>query len=135
MKKQIIVLLMMMTGLISIANAANSSALSKDSIGDKFIGVWDMVFKDLPDGDWECQLVLKNVDGELKGELTSQEVINKYGKGIEVYDLEIDGEELSCMYTAEGYDVSIVVEMVDEKTLEGYMMDMFEVFATKSDKK
>jgi len=135
MKKQIIVLLVMMSGLVSFANAANSITTSTDSVGDKFIGVWDMVFKDLPDGDWECQFILKNVDGELKGELTSQEVINKYGKSIEVYDLEIDGEELSCMYTAEGYDVSIVVEMVDDKTLEGYMMDMFEVLATKSEKK
>jgi len=132
MKKQIIVLLVMMSGFISFANAGNINSLTTDSLNEKFLGTWDMIWKDLPDGDVECQLVLTNVDGKLHGELTSEGIVNKYGQSLKLYDVEIDGKELSFMYTAEGYDISIAVEMTDENELEGYMMDMFEVFATKS---
>lgn len=132
MKKLIIGLMVMMTCLMSNANTKSIAINSQDSVENKFLGKWDMLWKDLPDGDMECQLILTNENGKLKGTLTSTDIVNKYGKGIDLYDIDIDKKELSFMYTAEGYDVSIVVEMVDENSLEGYMMDMFEIFASRA---
>jgi len=132
MKKQIIVLLLMVTGFFSFANDAKVNSTAIDSAANKFLGVWDMVWRDLPDGDMNCQLVLKNVDGKLQGEIDSEEIKAKYGESINIYDIEIDGEELSFMYTAEGYDVSIIVELVEGNKFEGYMMDMFEVAGVKA---
>jgi len=101
----------------------------------KFLGLWDLLMKDLPDGDMTMQMEMKIEDGKLTGAFVGEEVMAQMGEPLKLYDIEVDGDELSFMYTAQGYDVSIVVELESEKMFSGFMMDMFEVEGTKVEAK
>ncbi|TLX78149.1 hypothetical protein E9993_00255 [Labilibacter sediminis] len=121
-------MILTMALLIGVASFANQSASETEQ---KFVGKWNMLWKDLPDGDLETILELKIVDDKLVGEITGDNVIEQMGEPIKLYDIEVDGEELSFMYTSQGYDVSIVVELESDTSFSGFMMDMFEVEGDK----
>jgi len=129
MRKLMVVMVALLIGVASFANQNASE------VGEKFVGEWKMLWKDLPDGDMESILELKIVDDQLTGVIKGDSVIESTGEPIELYDVEVDGEELSFMYTSQGYDVSIVVELESDKKFSGFMMDMFEVIGDKVEKK
>ena len=92
---------------------------------NKFIGQWDMVIKDTPNGDSECLFIVKEVEGKLN-------VILKFPKmDIEGFNVEVDGTEMNFMFSSKGNDLSVFLEVIDDDTLEGFVHDMFETIAIR----
>lgn len=113
--------------LIAIAVLTLSLSLFvKSEINEnKFIGQWDMVIKDTPNGDSKCIFIVKEVEGELK-------VILRYPKmDIAGFNIEVEGTEMNFMFSNQGNDLTVFLELIDDDNLEGWVHDMFLTIAVR----
>ena len=121
MKKLSVTLFVLLFGL------SMSSVASQNT--DEFVGKWDLMVRDLPDGDTGMTLIIELEEEKLGGKLLGAD-----GEEFPIYDVEVDGKELMFMYDARGYNVTMSLELIEEGKCEGYMMDMFLVEGEKEKK-
>ena len=97
-----------------------------------FLGKWDMLVKSLPQGDTHMHLVFEmKKDDAGKEELIGH--IEKTSESDEIVfsKVETEAEKITFYFTAQGYDINVVLTKKDEDTAEGTLFNMFEAVAKR----
>lgn len=106
--------------LLVIAFQINAQAKE----GDFFIGKWKVLVEGTPQGDATMIITFeRNEKGEIVG-------TNSDEKGetpaINFNRVEVSEESITAYWVAQGYDVYLFLEKINEKEVEGSLMDMFD---------
>jgi hypothetical protein len=89
---------------------------------DYFQGKWSLLVKGLPDGDTRMIFVLDKKDSSLAGV-----VQDSTGKEIAKLDkVELKDTTITVYFTAQGYDVNVIMNKKDEDHVYGSLMSMFD---------
>jgi hypothetical protein len=87
-----------------------------------FEGTWSILLKGLPDGDTKMTFVL-----EKKGDSLAGVVQDSTGKEISKIDkVDLKDTTATVYFTAQGYDVNLVMNKKDDDHVTGNLMGMFE---------
>jgi len=89
---------------------------------DYFEGKWSVLLKALPDGDTKMFFVLERKDTTMAGV-----VQDSTGKEIAKIDkVELKDTTVTIYFTAQGYDVNLVMNRKDDDHTTGSLMGMFD---------
>ena len=89
---------------------------------DYFAGKWSLLVKALPQGDTKMFFVLEKKDTTMTGV-----VQDSTGKDISKIDkVDLSDTTATVYFTAQGYDVNVVMNKKDDDHITGSMMGMFE---------
>ena len=95
---------------------------AQTSGADYFAGKWKVLLKGLPDGDTRMFIVLEKKDTTMTGE-----VQDSTGNQIAKIDKIVMNDTTATVYfTAQGYDVNLVMNKKDDDHIKGSLMGMFE---------
>ncbi len=94
---------------------------------DFFVGNWDVVFIGTPQGDAQMVAEISRDNGDLQGILVSEE----NAEPIPITEIIEDGDQLTLYFSAQGYDVNVVLKKVDVNNLKGSLMNMFDATASR----
>ncbi|MGR3810881.1 hypothetical protein [Jiulongibacter sp. NS-SX5] len=111
--------------LLTLLSFSMLTAMGQDQAGF-FDGSWKMVIYGTPQGDLEMTADFTRENDELTGSL-----INEDGSVIDMTRVDEGDESVEFDFSAEGYDLTLVLEKVDENNLEGTLMNMFDVEAER----
>jgi hypothetical protein len=110
----------LVAGLLMVFSALTVNAQSPE---DYFVGKWDIIVEGAPDGDMNMRVVVERKDGKLAGYIS--------GIGEENVDFsQIDekkNQSITAYFEANGYEVYLFLEKKDADSVEGSMMDMFDI--------
>ena len=120
--KKIIGVLLFAFAIIFAVNSVNAQEKSGDNF---FIGKWKLMGYDLPQGDTEMIFTIEMKDGKLVGQMGSGDEVIPFTK------IEINENEMTVYYNAQGFEVYTNLEKVDEDKVEGSIMDMFDIDGTR----
>jgi len=96
---------------------------------DFFVGKWECLTVGTPGGDGKSTIVLKrNADGKLTGALYS---VTSTGNENPFSRVDEKAKSVTVYFKANGYDVYIYLEKVDDNNLTGSTMDMFDTTAKR----
>jgi hypothetical protein len=99
---------------------------------DYFAGKWNMLVKGLPNGDTKMLVILDKKDTTMTGVIQDSvgTEISKFSK------VELKEKEVTVYFTAQGYDVYLLMTKKDDDHVTGSMMGMFDAegIRAKSDK-
>lgn len=108
---------------------ASVTVKAQDKKADFFVGKWDCLTVGTPGGDGKSTIVLKrNADGKLTGALYS---VTSTGNENPFSRVDEKEKSVTVYFKANGYDVYIYLEKVDDNHLTGSTMDMFDTTATR----
>ncbi|GAA3993591.1 hypothetical protein [Mucilaginibacter dorajii] len=93
-----------------------------------FIGKWDVLVKGLPQGDTHMKFNIADSAGHLKGALLDTSAAHK---DIPLTKIEQDGDKITLYFTAQGYDVSLLLAKKDDDHATGSLMSMFDANAIR----
>ncbi|WP_310586688.1 ThuA domain-containing protein [Marinilongibacter aquaticus] len=104
--------------------------VAKRASNDPFVGKWDTQFLDTPNGDAELLMELVRENGDLKGTMTP-----KTGgtEAIILDKIEEGTGHLTLYFEAQGYNLEVQLDQVDEDHLQGTLMGQFEVKASRAE--
>lgn len=108
--------------------AAFSGSSQTTTPADFFAGKWDILVKGTPNGDAKFSTNLIRENGKLVGKLTTTEA---GAEPIPITEIEEAGDKVSIFFTAQGYDLELALSKVDDDTLNGTLMNMFEASAKR----
>jgi hypothetical protein len=127
MKKSIVFI----SGLIIIFLLSGAMAEAQTG-ADYFAGKWNMLVKGLPNGDTKMLVILDKKDTTMTGVIQDSvgTEISKFSK------VELKENEVTVYFTAQGYDVYLLMTKKDDDHVTGSMMGMFDAegVRAKSDK-
>ena len=97
-----------------------------------FVGKWDVLLKGLPQGDAHIKFNFADSVGHLKGFL----IDTASQKQVPVTNIEQEKDKITVYFTAQGYDVYLLMTKKDDDHVTGSMMGMFDAegVRAKSDK-
>jgi len=116
MKKTAIIL----TGII-LLGVLNAGAQSKAG-ADYFAGKWSVLFKGTPNGDARMVFLLEQKNDSIAGvaQDTTGAEISK------LTDVALKDNEITFSFTAQGYNVNLLLTRKDEDHVTGSLMNMFD---------
>jgi hypothetical protein len=126
MKKITLVNLM---AVILIAIAAKVNAQTQTNY---FIGKWDVLVKGLPQGDTHMKFNIADSAGTMKGVLLDTTAAHK---DTPLTKIEPDGDKITLYFSAQGYDVSLLLAKKDDDHAAGSLMGMFDANAIRMKEK
>jgi hypothetical protein len=85
---------------------------------DYFAGKWNVLVKGLPNGDTKMFLVLQKGDTTMTGAVQDS-TGNEISK---ISQVDLKDNEVTVYFTAQGYDVNMVLGKKDEDHVKGSMM-------------
>jgi hypothetical protein len=94
---------------------------------DFYTGKWEMLVIGTPNGDSKMIVTLKREEGKLRGNLKpldSEDYIN-------ITEIEEGQDKVTLYFTAQGYDVNVVLTKVDADNMKGSLMNMFDTSAKR----
>jgi hypothetical protein len=110
----------LLTGLLFLLFTLTVKA--QTSGADYFAGKWSVLVKSLPQGDTKMFFVLEKKDTTMTGV-----VQDSTGNQIAKLDkMELNGTSITVYFTAQGYDVNLVMNKKDEDHITGSLMGMFD---------
>jgi hypothetical protein len=109
--------------LIVIAAKVNAQAQT-----NYFIGKWDVLVKGLPQGDTHMKFNVADSAGHMKGALLDTTAAHK---DIPMTKIEQDGDKITLYFSAQGYDVSLLLAKKDDDHATGSLMGMFDANAIR----
>jgi len=111
----------LLVGLFLLSLSFNSIAQAKTG-ADYFVGTWNVLVKGTPNGDSKMILVLEKKDDKITGVVqdTTGTEISK------ISNAELKENELTVYFTAQGYDVNLVMDKKDDDHVTGSLMGMFD---------
>lgn len=108
-------------GIFALLLSFHVNAQSKTG-ADYFAGKWSVLVKGLPDGDTKMIFVLEKKDTAMIGA-----VQDSTGKEIAKIDkVDLKDTTATVYFTAQGYDVNLVMNKKDEDHITGNLMGMFD---------
>ncbi|WP_217604855.1 hypothetical protein [Chitinophaga sp. GbtcB8] len=116
MKKTAIIL----TGIL-LLGVLNAGAQSKAG-ADYFAGKWSVLFKGTPNGDARMLFLLEQKNDSIAGvaQDTTGAEISK------LTDVTLKDNEIAFSFTAQGYNVNLLLTRKDEDHVTGSLMNMFD---------
>lgn len=125
MKKVSLVLVLLFLG---VAFKGFSQA-AKAPVTDFFAGKWEVLVVGTPNGDAKLVTNLVRKDGKLTGELVDPTGSNP--EAIALTDVVDEADKITLYFTAQGTDVNVELEKVDDNNLKGSLMGMFDASAKR----
>jgi hypothetical protein len=101
--------------------SVNSNCQTKSG-SDFFSGKWSVLVKGTPSGDAKMIVVLEKKDSTMTG-------VVQDSTGVEISKIsssELSENQVTVYFTAEGYDINLLMERKDEDHVKGSLMGMFE---------
>jgi hypothetical protein len=96
-------------------------AQSKSGV-DYFKGKWSVLIKDTPGGDTRMMVLLENRNDSLAGVIQ-----DSTGKELsKISKIQLTDTSATIFFTAQGYDVDLVMNKKDNDHITGSMMSMFD---------
>ncbi|SEM00799.1 hypothetical protein SAMN04488505_103119 [Chitinophaga rupis] len=116
MKKTAIIV----TGIL-LLGVLNAGAQSKAG-ADYFAGKWSVLFKGTPNGDARMLFLLEQKNDSIAGvaQDTTGAEISK------LTDVTLKDNEIAFSFTAQGYNVNLLLTRKDEDHVTGSLMNMFD---------
>ncbi|MCC5941214.1 MAG: hypothetical protein JJU37_06685 [Balneolaceae bacterium] len=109
--------------LITSAAFAQSEAAGEDY----FIGKWDVLVQGTPNGDAAMIFNLQRDEDQLAGYISGEDETETIP-----FDRIAETEEsITVYFFAEGHNVNITLNIVDENSMTGHLMGMFNSSATR----
>jgi hypothetical protein len=124
MKKATLVSLM---AVILVVVAAKVNAQT-----NYFIGKWNVLVKGLPQGDAHMTFNIADSAGHMKGALLDTSAAHK---DIPLTKIEQDGDKITLYFSAQGYDVNLLLAKKDDDHATGSLMGMFDADAVRMKEK
>ena len=112
---------LLLPGFFLLLLSFSGHAQTKDS-ADYFVGQWIVFLKGLPAGDSKMFVNLEKKDTTLTGTILDSTKIEV----AKISKVEIKGNAATVYFTAQGYDVYLLMEKKDEDHVTGNMLNMFE---------
>ncbi len=109
------------TGLFFLLLSFNVHAQTKVG-ADYFAGKWNVLLKGLPQGDTKMFVVLDKTDTTMAG-LIQDSTGNEVSK---ISKAELTDSSVTIYFTAQGYDVNLLMAKKDDDHITGSMMSMFD---------
>ncbi len=108
---------------LGIAASADSSAAKESTTAaDYFPGKWQVTVFGTPNGDAKMMIILQKKDGKLGGS-----VQDSTGKEISpLTQADLQDKSITLGFTAQGYDVTLTLQPVDQDNVTGSLMGMFD---------
>lgn len=118
-----------LAGILFLCLSITAGAQSKTGV-DYFTGKWNVLLKGLPDGDTRMVFVLENTNDKLTGVVqdTTGNEISKLSA------VDVKDASATLYFSAQGYDLILVLNKKDEDNVTGTFMDMFEAEGTRVNK-
>lgn len=108
-------------GLFLLLLSIGSQAQSKTGL-DYFQGKWNVLLKGLPDGDTKMFFIIEKKDTAVSGV-----VQDSTGKEVaKISKVELTDSTATVYFTAQGYDVNLVMTKKDDDHIKGSLMGMFD---------
>ncbi len=133
MKKASIVFIVLFFSVLASGfaqTAVSTTPVTTAPATDFFAGKWEVVFIGTPQGDAKLIASFTRKDGKLEGEL--KDPTNDKAEAIPVTSIDESASKLSFGFSAQGYDLTVELEKVDDDNLKGMMMNMFETKAVRA---
>jgi hypothetical protein len=111
--------------LILVVTAAKVSAQTQTNY---FIGKWDVLVKGLPQGDTHMKFNIADSAGHMKGVLVDTTAAHK---DIPLTKIEQEGDKITLYFSAQGYDVNLLLAKKDDDHATGSLMGMFDANAIR----
>ncbi|HVX51979.1 MAG TPA: hypothetical protein VHB48_17595 [Chitinophagaceae bacterium] len=103
--------------------ALSATQVKSQSNADYFTGSWNILLKGTPNGDVKMIFKLDKVNDSLTG-------IVQDSTGAQISDMskiEKDENGITVYFTAQGYDVNVMLAKKDDDHVTGSLMNMFDV--------
>jgi hypothetical protein len=115
MKKLSLIFSIVLCTFLSITAKAQTAT-------DYFPGKWNVVIMGTPQGDAKMTFLIERKDGKLTGAVqdTTGAEISKLSK------VEEKDKTITAYFTAQNYDVSLVLEPIDDDHVKGNLLGMFD---------
>ncbi|HWV74089.1 MAG TPA: hypothetical protein VN040_20365 [Pseudosphingobacterium sp.] len=110
-----------MTGIFLMLLNIDVKAQQQDST-DYFVGKWKVLVKGTPNGDATMVFVLDKAAESLTG-VVQDTVGTEISK---ISNVELAGNAVTLYFTAQGYDVNLLMKKEDEDNVTGSLMGMFD---------
>jgi hypothetical protein len=110
----------LLTGLLFLLFTLTVKA--QTSGADYFAGKWSVLVKSLPQGDTKMFFVLEKKDTTMTG-VVQDSTGNQISK---IDKVELNGTTATVYFSAQGYDVNVVMNKKDEDHITGSLMGMFD---------
>jgi hypothetical protein len=118
--KKLSLILTLFLGLFCFAGAEAQTQTQTPT--DYFAGKWHVTVFGTPSGDHTLAFVFDKKDGKLSGV-----VQDTTGKEIsKITQIDTAGKSITTAFYAEGYDLKLTLEPVDDQHIKGNMMGMFD---------
>lgn len=115
MKKRSLILTLLLGMICFVGAQAQTST-------DYFAGKWHVTIFGTPNGDATMAFVFDAKDGKLSGV-----VQDTTGKEIsKITQIDTAGKSITAAFYAEGYDLKLTLEPVDEQHIKGNLLGMFD---------
>jgi hypothetical protein len=121
--KKVTLINLMAVILIMIATKVNAQTQT-----NYFIGKWDVLVKGLPNGDTHMKFNIADSAGHMKGALLDSTAAHK---DTPLTKIEQDGDKITLYFSAQGYDVSLLLAKKDDHHATGSLMGMFDANAIR----
>ncbi|MXV52115.1 hypothetical protein GS399_14145 [Pedobacter sp. HMF7647] len=115
MKKVNLILVAVIGLLMSIAAKAQTKP-------DYYVGKWNVTVFGTPQGDAKINFLFERKDGKMTG--TLQDSTGK--ETAKITQIEEKDKTITAYFTAQGYDVNITLDPVDDDHVSGSLMGMFD---------
>mgnify|MGYP001021144392 CR=1 FL=1 len=125
MRKSSLVFMLLFLGVVF----SGFSQSTKAPASDFFAGKWEVSVIGTPNGDAKLVTNLVRKDGKLTGELVDPTGSNP--DPIVLTDVVDEADKVTLYFTAQGTDVNVELEKVDENNLKGSLMGMFDASAKR----
>lgn len=96
---------------------------------DFFAGKWEITIFGTPDGDAKLVTELIRKDGKLTGEL--KDPTGKRPEAIPITKIEEEANKLTIYFVAQGMDINVNLDKVDDDHLKGSLLGMFDSTALR----
>ncbi|SMD42224.1 cytochrome c [Aquiflexum balticum DSM 16537] len=90
---------------------------------DYFIGTWDVLISDTPQGNVNVTLILERVEGKLTGKFTQGDS----EQGTNITNISEQENGIILYFFAEGYDLYLSLNAAEEDKISGFLVDQFPV--------
>jgi hypothetical protein len=112
---------LLFAGLFFLLLALNTNAQTKTG-ADYFTGKWNVLVKGTPGGDAKMFVVLEKTDSTMNGSIedSTGTQISKISK------VELTDTSATVYFTAQGYDVNLLMDKKDDDHIIGSLMNMFD---------
>jgi len=95
---------------------------AQSSGADYFAGKWSVLVKSLPQGDTKMFFVLEKKDTTMTG-VVQDSTGNQISK---IDKVELNATTVTIYFSAQGYDVNVIMNKKDEDHINGSLMGMFD---------